>query len=167
VQDKYQSLVMHLLVEDIIFDANPKDWNALQSRFQGAALSAWSYMQGRDSPFRDTRPDTAPLKRIGFCIGMTECLAAGVKQIEPTGQAAEILQARFSSPDEKTEALADYLDRHNLVGLGEPVRPYVYLGFERMRDLIARVREEELEANGFHPNDEMQAELYERIIAYG
>ncbi|MGO9123580.1 MAG: hypothetical protein ACLP6G_01695 [Terriglobales bacterium] len=107
------------------------------------------------------------LARNGYRLRVAEREVMGNRALMPLGQVEEILRSG-TTPREMTAAIAEYLDTHSTVGLGDPVRLYVLAPFDDVRDAFDCLVEQAVEANRLYISDlEMQTELYQRYVAYG
>jgi len=106
--------------------------------------------------------------RNGYRLRLAERDVMGAKMLVPLGHIEDVLRSDSSSP-EKTVAIAEYLDTHRTVGLGDPVRLYVLAPFDEVRTAFVDLTEMAVEANRpFRDNDaEVQSDLYSRYMAYG
>lgn len=107
------------------------------------------------------------LSRLGYRLRLAEIQVVGCRHMVPVGQVEEMLRSEKSS-QERIESIADYLDTHETVGLGEPVRLYVRGPFEELCKALDQLVELAVRSNPA-PSDEfdLQPEVYARLIAYG
>jgi hypothetical protein len=107
------------------------------------------------------------LVRMGYRLRLAEFNVMGGQDFVPLGQVDEILRSGRSST-EKIEAVAQYLDTHDAVGLGDPVRLYILSPFEQLCKAFDELVEGVMKSNPM-PSDELdsQFEVYARLIAYG
>jgi hypothetical protein len=100
--------------------------------------------------------------RYGYQMRMAEQRIMGPRLLVAQGQVHEILHSN-KSPQEKTEAIAEYFEDHMHVGLGDPIRPYVLARFDEIRETC------ELFVSGYKiPEDDVAGnELYRRLFADG
>jgi hypothetical protein len=66
--------------------------------------------------------------------------------------------------DEKVATLAQHLNSHGLIGIGEPVRPYAFIDLEQLHMVEERMVSSALE---LYVRDEMVMELFHRCFADG
>ncbi len=105
--------------------------------------------------------------REGYRLRLAELAAIGNKMLVPLGQVEDILRSDRPS-QEKTAAIAEYLDTHEAQGLGDPVRLYVLAPFDDIRSAFDEVVDVAIEASRAYISDpDMQSEFYRRFIAYG
>jgi tetrahydromethanopterin S-methyltransferase subunit G len=91
----------------------------------------------------------------------------GARRLVPLGKVDEILHSSLS-PQEKTALIANYLDEHETIGLGDPARFYVFAPFNVVRQILADFVAEAINLNGpFRSELDFQTELYSRHLAYG
>jgi hypothetical protein len=81
------------------------------------------------------------------------------------GQVDEILCSNTST-QMKTKAIAEYFENHGIVGLGDPIRPYVLVRFDEIRDVCERFVGMIFE-NSDTPTNKRDAELYHGFVSYG
>ena len=107
------------------------------------------------------------LTRNGYRLRLAERDVISKRMLIPLGQIESILCSSMP-PQEKTAAVAEYLDSHETVGLGDPVRLYVLASFDEIRGAFDDLSQLAIDANRPYIGDlEMQSELYCRYIAYG
>jgi hypothetical protein len=107
------------------------------------------------------------LARNGYRLRLAERDVIGKRRLVPLGPIESVLRSSKSA-QEKTTEIAEYLDNHEAVGLGDPVRLYVLASFDeicRAFDDLSRIA---IDANRQYISDpDMQSELYRRFMAYG
>jgi len=107
------------------------------------------------------------LTRSGYRLRLAEREVMGDRMLVPLGQIEEVLRSGRSR-QEKTVTIAEYLDAHETVGLGDPVRLYVLAPFDDVGYALDCLVEQAIEANRSYISDlEMQTELCKRFFAYG
>lgn len=105
--------------------------------------------------------------RMGYRLRLAEVEVIGGRHLVPAGQVDEILRSDRLFR-EKVEAIAQYLDTHGVLGLGDPVRPYVLGPFEELCMALDRILEAVVKANPVPSGErDLQAEVYTRLLAYG
>jgi hypothetical protein len=107
------------------------------------------------------------LVRMGYRLRLAEFKVMRGQDFVPLGQVDEILRSDRSST-EKIEAIAQYLDTHDAVGLGDPVRLYILSPFEQLCKAFDELVEGAMKSNPMPPDElDSQFEVYARLIAYG
>lgn len=105
------------------------------------------------------------LARAGYRLRLAEELIHGPRMLAARGQVDEILRSNAFT-QRKTEAIAEYFENHGVVGLGDPIRPYVLVRFDEIRDVCERFVGTIFENIDIPPN-EGDAELFHRLVSYG
>lgn len=107
------------------------------------------------------------LVRMGYRLRLAELRVMGGQQFVPLGQVDEIMRSDRPST-EKIEAIAQHLDTHDAVGLGNPVKLYTLSPFGELVRAFDELVEAAMKSNPM-PSDELdsQFEVYARLIAYG
>jgi hypothetical protein len=110
---------------------------------------------------------TRALMRNGYRLRLAEQKVMGAKRLVPLGKVDELLRSSLP-PQEKTVAVAEYLDDHQEIGLGDPARLYVLAPFNVVRHILVDFTTEAMKLNGpFGSDVDVQTELYQRCLAYG
>jgi hypothetical protein len=106
------------------------------------------------------------LVRNGYRLRLAEQRIVSPRLLVASGEVDEVLRSNKSS-QEKAEVIAEYFDNHDIVGLGEPIRPYVLTRFNEIREVCERFVSMAREQNRIPDKRGMQAELYHRLVASG
>jgi hypothetical protein len=107
------------------------------------------------------------LMRNGYRLRLAERKVMGARRLVPLGRIDELLRSSLSS-QEKTVAIAEFLDTHEMIGLGDPARLYVVAQFSVVRQVFDDFVAHAIELNGPLGGDVgVQTELYHRHLAYG
>jgi hypothetical protein len=110
---------------------------------------------------------TRELMRNGYRLRLAERDVMNKRILVPLGQIEDVLRSS-KSPREKTVAIAECLDTHETIGLGDPVRLYVLAAFDDISRALDDFSQMAIEANRLYMGDvEIQSELYRRYVAYG
>lgn len=116
---------------------------------------------------RYSQKGSRDLIRNGYRLRLAERDVIGKRMLVPLGLIESILRSS-NPPQEKTVAIAEYLDSHETAGLGDPVRLYVLAGFDDICKAFDDLSQMAIDANRQYIADvEMQSELYRRFMAYG
>ncbi len=108
------------------------------------------------------------LMRHGYRVRLAErSVVAGNRRLVAAGYVDEVLGSS-KSPQNKIEAIVEYFDSHETVGIGEPIRPYALAQMEQVRESFGQIVSMTTEASEI-PDDqiEIQMELYYRYLSYG
>jgi hypothetical protein len=132
----------------------------MQQPLEGPDFEAHLTQEFRNQGSRD-------LACQGYRLRLAEQKISGPHLLNARGQVDEILHSNKST-QQKTEAIIQYFEEHGIIGLGEPIRPYVLARFDEIREACDRFVSMAMESNSV-PRDELhvQTELYHRLVAYG
>ena len=111
--------------------------------------------------------DSRDLIRLGYRLRLAEIQVFGTRRLVAVGGVEEMLRSDKASR-KRTEVIANFLDDHDSVGLGEPVRPYVIAPFDELRDAFQQFVAGVMSTNSIPPDElDSQTEICARLIAYG
>jgi hypothetical protein len=150
-----RDLALNGRAADAIFWAFARD---AEQPLDAPELEAHLTQQFRNESSRD-------LARVGYRLRLAEELIQGPRMLAARGQVDEILRSNTST-QLKTKAIAEYFENHGIVGLGDPIRPYVLVRFDEIRDVCERFVGMIFE-NSDTPTNERDAELYHGFVSYG
>lgn len=155
-----------------------KELRELAIRGQARSAILLAFVRDFDAPLnaaeftahleRYRQEGTRDLMRNGYRLRLAERDVMGARMLVPLGHIEDALRSG-SSPQEKTVAIAEYIDAHETIGLSDTVRLYVLAPFGDVHSAFDDLLEIALEANRAFIDDnvEMQSELYSRYMAYG
>jgi len=149
---------------------------ALGQRSKDRILEAVAELPGRvlDAPaFKDyldrtfKNENSRGFVELGYQIRIIEREAAlNRTAIPPLKEIQDILRSGGTSA--KNIEIAEYLDNHDKIGLGLPIRPYVLAGFDLIRSVFDEIVSSAIRANHTSVNSrESHAEVYHRLLAHG
>jgi hypothetical protein len=118
-------------------------------------LEAWSQEESR------------ALVRLGYRVRLAERQVMRGRPLLAIGAIHEIIRSE-KSPKEKVAAICEYLDRHNVIGVGDPVKPYLLVPIDQIRKVFDKMVDETITLNQIPSEElEMQTELRHRYLAFG
>lgn len=107
------------------------------------------------------------LLRFGYQVRIAEREVMGDRRLVPLGEVDRILRST-KSDQEKVKAISTYLDSHDLVGLGEPTRFYVFGRIDDIREIFDEIVEGVIQGNQLSGEEaELHIELTHRLLAAG
>jgi hypothetical protein len=113
------------------------------------------------------REDHANVVRTGYYARIIELNLVGARVLVPLGEVNKILSSDKSRL-EKIELITHYLDEHDMVGLGNPIAPYVFAPINEVRSALQQVVDAIIEANRLSEDQrDMHNEILHRHLAYG
>jgi hypothetical protein len=113
-----------------------------------------------------TREETRSLMEHGYRLRLIECRLFGTTRLSSPGPTETAILRLSASNQEKIVALAAYLNTHDLIGIGEPVRLYVFITLEQIQMAAQGLVDSAFKYYGI-TRDEMQVELLHRCVADG
>lgn len=114
-----------------------------------------------------SRSDNKELYEAGYMLRRAEEDVIGYKKPIISDGVSEILK-QGTQPQEKIITIAEYLDSHGHVGLGEPIRPYLLAPMEKIAEVFDAIVRAFLSGIGIDEDDyDLQFELKARAIAFG
>lgn len=113
------------------------------------------------------REQSRILIRHGYRLRLAECQALGTRRLTPSVQVNEILRSVASSAEKKV-AIANSLDAHSLVGVGEPAKPYTLAALDEIREIFEEYVNLAVTKKPWPANERAdQVELLHRYLAFG
>lgn len=110
---------------------------------------------------------TQVFAKSGYVARLAEEEVVGHRELNITAEHREFLK-RLSSDKDKIMKLAEHLEQHSIIGIGEPVKSYVLTRYGVMRAVLDSVMKDTKERLSkfilFNGRDD---ELWHRVVAFG
>jgi hypothetical protein len=113
-----------------------------------------------------SKEESRALVRFGYRVRLAERGVMGGRPPLALGAIQRILCSEKLA-QEKVTAICEYLDSHNIIGIGDPVKPYVLLPIDEIRTVFDKMVDKTT-AQQIPPEElDMQTELRHRYLAFG
>lgn len=118
--------------------------------------------------FDDTKHEVSSIfEKCGYRARLAEEKVIGRRELEITPQHQEFLHG-IAAQGDRIKELAEHLDSHSMIGIGEPVKGYVLAPYGVMRAVLFSVMTDTKERlNTFGSLHGGSDELWHRLVAFG